>query len=57
MALHLEKRPHRTPARPGIFVDTEEEPGAWIPAMREHFPGNDPGVKRARRALHASKGD
>lgn len=36
---------------------TEEEPGARIPAMLDHFPGTGPGVQRARRALHASKGN
>ncbi|MEQ8301317.1 MAG: DUF2274 domain-containing protein [Hyphomonas sp.] len=31
---------------PGIYrqaYGTEEEPGTRIPAMLEHFPGNDPG--------------
>lgn len=36
---------------------SEERPEALIPAMLENFLGSDAGFKRARRALHASKGD
>lgn len=36
---------------------TEEKPETLIPAMLENFLGNDAGFKRARRALHASKGN
>ena len=35
----------------------EEKPEALIPAMLETFLGSDAGFKRARRALHANKGD
>lgn len=35
----------------------EVKPEALIPAMLESFLGTDAGFKRARRALHASKGD
>lgn len=35
----------------------EEKPETLIPAMLKTFLGNDAGFKRARRALHASKGD
>ena len=36
---------------------SEEKPEVLIPAMLENFLGGDAGFKRARRALHASKGD
>jgi len=35
----------------------EERPEVLIPAMLETFLGSDAGFKRARRALHANKGD
>jgi len=35
----------------------EQKPEVLIPAMLESFLGGDAGFKRARRALHASKGD
>lgn len=34
-----------------------EKPETLIPAMLENFLGSDAGFKRARRALHANKGD
>lgn len=34
-----------------------EKPETLIPAMLESFLGSDAGFKRARRALHANKGD
>ena len=34
-----------------------EKPETLIPAMLESFLGSDAGFKRARRALHATKGD
>ena len=36
---------------------TEERPEVLVPAMLETFLGSDVGFKRARRALHANKGD
>ncbi|MEM9178072.1 MAG: DUF2274 domain-containing protein [Pseudomonadota bacterium] len=34
-----------------------EKPETLIPAMLDNFLGSDAGFKRARRALHAYKGD
>lgn len=36
---------------------TQEKPETLIPAMLESFLGSDAGFKRARRALHAKKGE
>jgi len=36
---------------------TDERPEVLIPAMLEAFLGSDAGFKRARRALHANKGE
>lgn len=36
---------------------TEERPEVLIPAMLDTFLDSDAGFKRARRALHANKGD
>lgn len=41
----------------GQTYGTPEKPETLIPAMLESFLGSDAGFKRARRALHANKGD
>ncbi|MEM9377686.1 MAG: DUF2274 domain-containing protein [Pseudomonadota bacterium] len=41
----------------GATYGTPEKPETLIPAMLENFLGCDAGFKRARRALHANKGD
>ena len=41
----------------GATYGTPEKPETLIPAMLENFLGSDAGFKRARRALHANKGD
>lgn len=41
----------------GDTYGTREKPETLIPAMLENFLGSDAGFKRARRALHANKGD
>lgn len=41
----------------GQTYGTTEKPETLIPAMLDNFLGSDAGVKRARRALHASTGD
>lgn len=41
----------------GATYGTPEKPETLIPAMLENFLSSDAGFKRARRALHAKKGD
>ena len=41
----------------GTTYGTQEKTETLIPAMLENFLGSDAGFKRARRALHAKKGD
>ena len=40
-----------------LTYGAKEKPEALVPAMLESFLGGDAGFKRARRALHANKGD